>query len=77
MIYSVYIGYYANANVGKSDLKKLNELGLKGYMFSRGDHYALKVYSSLDKQKAIEFQKLMIMKNFVTELEETSIKRNS
>lgn len=76
MIYSVYVGHYDNANVSKSDLKKLNDLGLKGYIFSRGDHYALKVFSSLDRQKAIEFQKLMIMHKFITEFEETPIKRN-
>ena len=51
-MYSIYAGHYPSPAIAKGDVVKINKLGLQGFVFSRGDHYALKVFSSPDATKA-------------------------
>jgi len=76
MMYCVYVGHYSSPAISKDDVVKLNRFGLKGYVFSRGDYYSLKVYSSPSLDKATEVRKLLIQQGFVTELETIDLKKN-
>jgi len=63
-IYSVYVGQYEKSSDSKDDLKKLNNLGYKGYLFSMNNFYTLKVFSSVRKEMAAAIYKLMIKNGF-------------
>ena len=73
IMYSVYVGNYESPSKSKSDVAKLNALGLKAFVFSRGDHYALKVFASVDKEKALLTQQALVKKGYTTELEEINL----
>ena len=73
IMYSVYVGNYENPSKAKNDIAKLNEFGLKAYTFSRGDHYALKVFASTNKEKALMTKTALERKGFVTEFEELNL----
>lgn len=51
-IYNVYVGHYNSASECKKDLKKLNSLNFKGYVFCLGDFYSLKVYTCYHEEQA-------------------------
>ena len=55
MIYSVFVGKYSSSSESKNDLKKLNAIGMKGYLFIKGDFYSLKVYSTLNSDEALQW----------------------
>jgi len=76
MMYCVYVGHYESPAISKDDVAKLNRYGLKGYVFSRGDHYALKVFSSPSQDKVYEVKRLLEQKGFVVEIETINIKEN-
>lgn len=75
MMYCVYVGHYSSPAISKDDVVKLNRYGLKGYVFSRGDYYALKVFSSPSLDKATEVRKLLDQHGFTTELETIDLKK--
>jgi len=75
MMYCVYVGHYSSPAISKDDVVKLNRFGLKGYVFSRGDYYSLKVYSSPSLEKVTEVRKLLDQQGFVTELETINLKQ--
>ena len=75
MMYCIYVGHYSSPAISKDDVVKLNRFGLKGYVFSRGDYYSLKVFSSPSLDKATEVRKLLDQKGFVTELETIDLKQ--
>lgn len=50
--YSIYVGIYDTPKIPKEDVKKLNNLGLKAYIFSTSKGYSLKVYTSPDLNMA-------------------------
>ena len=72
-MYSIYIGNYESPSKAKNDIVKINALGLKAYTFSRGNHYALKVFASPNKEAAEiiynKFKKL----GYVAEFEELAL----
>ena len=75
MMYCVYVGHYSSPAVSKEDVAKLNRYGLRGYVFSRGDYYALKVYSTPLLDKATEVSNLLKQHGFTTELETIDLKK--
>ena len=76
IMYSVYVGNYENPSKAKGDVSKLNELGLKAYVFSRGDHFALKVFASTNMEKALMIKAALERKGFVVELEELDLNKS-
>ena len=76
IMYSVYVGNYESPSKSKSDVAKLNALGLKAFVFSRGEHYALKVFASVDKEKALMTKKALDNKGFITEFEELNLNQS-
>lgn len=64
MFYSIYVGRCENQKDLKPIQKKLNTLGLRGYVFSLGDCYSLKVAGYPDKVKAESFCVLLKSKGF-------------
>jgi hypothetical protein len=75
-MYSVYVGNYESPSKAKNDIAKLNALGLKAFTFSRGDHYALKVFASTNKEKVLMTQKALENKGFITEFEELNLNQS-
>ena len=75
MMYCVYVGHYESPAITKDDVAKLNRFGLKGYVFFRGDYYALKVFSSPSLEKVNEVIKLLEQCGFTTELETIDLKK--
>lgn len=75
MIYSIFVGHYDSPKVSKTDLKKLNSLGLVGYLFSKGDFFSLKIASTLNKEQALTLRKNLELKGFESYIEESPIKR--
>lgn len=63
-MFSVYVGKYDSPKVQKSDLKKLNELGLVGYMFSLGEYYSLKVGTFPHEMNALQLLKALRERGF-------------
>lgn len=63
---SVYVGKYENTSISKKDLKKLNELGLKGYLYSLGDYYSIKVASFPDNERALKLKEVLEKKGFIS-----------
>lgn len=76
MMYCIYIGHYETPAISKDDVAKLNRFGLKGYVFSRGDYYAIKVFSSPNLNKINEAKRLLEEKGFSTEIETIDLKKN-
>ena len=76
IMYSIYVGNYESPSKAKNDIAKLNNLGLKAFVFSRKDHYALKVYASTNQEKVLMTQKALENKGFVTELEELNLNQS-
>lgn len=58
MLYSVFVGEYKSVPDSKADQKKLNDLGLRGYVFFRGEFYSLKIatYPSFEKAEYLRLQ---------------------
>lgn len=75
-IYSVFVGKYETTSLAKKDLQKLNKLGLKGYLFSRGTHYSLKVFSSTQEFSAINLKRKLEKIGFITDIETLTIKKD-
>ena len=73
IMYSVYVGNYESPSKAKNDIAKLNSLGLRAFTFSRGDHYALKVFSSTNMERALMTKASLERKGFVTEFEQFNI----
>lgn len=76
IMYSVYVGNYESPSKAKNDIARINAFGLKAYTFSRGDHYALKVFSSTNKERAEMTRAALERKGFVAELEELNLNEN-
>ena len=76
IMYSIYVGHYDSPAKTKIDVAKLNALGLKAFTFSRGDHYALKVFASANQEKAFMTKAALERKGFFTELEQQVINPN-
>ena len=75
-MYSIYAGHYPSPAIAKGDVVKINKLGLQGFVFSRGDHYALKVFSTPDATKADIVKKALEANGFTTELEMIDLTKN-
>lgn len=74
MIYSVFVGKYSTPSVSKSDLRKLNELGLKGYLFVKNDFYTLKVHSTVNQSQAEFLRNKLTQQGFTSFIEEEKLK---
>ena len=74
IMYSLYVGNYANPAATKEDIIKLNKLGLKGFVFSRGNHYAIKAFSSPDAAKTNYVKECLEKNHFIVELEAINLK---
>ena len=72
-IYSVFVGNYETTSATKSDIAKLNKLGLKAFVFSRNDHYALKVFASPNKQAVDLLSSKLKGLGYTIEVEETKL----
>jgi hypothetical protein len=75
-MYSIYVGNYESPSKAKNDIAKLNALGLKAFTFSRGDHYALKVFSSANQEQAFNTKAALERKGFITELEQINLQQS-
>lgn len=75
MLYSLYVGHYSSSKIPKEVVKKLNDLGLVGYIFSRGDYYALKVYATANEKQAYYMKAFLESKGLVTEVEIQQIRK--
>lgn len=49
---TVYVGKYKSVPESKKDQEKLNKLGFRGYVFSLGDYYGLRIGAYPDNSKA-------------------------
>lgn len=76
MMYSIYVGNYDSSVKAKNDISKLNAIGFKAYVFSRKDHYALKVFASIKKENALAVKGQLERKGFIVELEEFNLNKN-
>lgn len=68
-MYSVYVGHYKTPSESKKDLIKLNKLGYKGFLFSRGDYYSLKVFNSINQEKVEITRRKLSQEGFTTSVE--------
>lgn len=59
--WSVYVGRYKNTADSKKDNKNLLDIGYKGYLFSCGEYFSLKVFTSATEDKA-KYTKLFLEK---------------
>ena len=75
VIHNLYIGRYSSPNISKKDLKKLNDLGIRGYLFARKDCYSLKIFSSIDKDKTDMLAHNLRAKGFETDIETIEYKK--
>lgn len=75
-MYSIYAGHYPSPAIAKSDVIKINKLGLQGFVFSRGEHYALKVFTSPDATKVNIVKKSLEANGFMVEIEAIDLTRN-
>lgn len=69
-MYSVYVGKYDSPSATKNDLTKLNKLGFRGFVFSRNNHYSLKVYTSPDKDNINLVSEKLRKLGYYVEIEE-------
>lgn len=65
-VYSTCVGHFKEASESKKALKKLNELGLKGFLFSMNDFYTLKTYTGPNENIANNLMKTLKIKGFDT-----------
>lgn len=72
-VFSIYVGRYDSPSATKNDLAKLNKLGLKGFVFSRNDHYALKVFASPNKASVDIISNKLKKLGYEVEVEENKI----
>lgn len=63
-MFSVYVGKYPSPKISKKDLKKLNELGLVGYLFAMEDCYSLKVKSFPREINAQQLKNALTQREF-------------
>lgn len=63
-IYNTCVGHFKEPSKATKVLKKLNKLGYKGFLFSMGDFYTLKVKMTPDPGKAATEQMLLSEKGF-------------
>lgn len=75
-MYSIYAGHYPSPAIAKGDVNKINKLGLQGFVFSRGEHYALKVFTSPDANKIAVIKKSLEANGFSTEVEAIDLSKN-
>ena len=75
-MYSIYAGHYPSPAIAKGDVIKINKLGLQGFVFSRGEHYALKVFTSPDANKVSVVKKSLEANGFTTEIEVIDLSKN-
>ena len=76
MMYCIYVGHYDSPAISKDDVAKLNRYELKGYVFSRGDYYALKVFSSPNAERINEVKALLEQNGFIVEIETINLKKS-
>lgn len=76
IMHSIYVGHYSSPAITKNDVIKLNKLGFKGFVFSRGDYYALKVYSSPVPENIYKVKAVLESQGFVTEIETVNLKQS-
>ncbi len=76
IMYSLYVGKYENPAATKTDVAKLNKMGLRAFVFSRGDHYALKVFSSPIPELIDKYKRALRSAGFFVEVEEINIKQS-
>lgn len=62
--YNVYVGKYNSVSISKKDIKKLNDLGLRGYLFSMGEYYSIKVSGFIHQIQAENLRKILEQKGF-------------
>lgn len=55
-IYNTCVGHFKEPSESTKVLRKLNELGYKGFLFSMNDFYTLKVIMTPDPSKAAMVQ---------------------
>lgn len=75
-MYSIYAGHYPSPAIAKGDVTKINKLGLQGFVFSRGEHYALKVFASPDPVKTDAVKKALEANGFSVEVEAIDLSKN-
>ena len=75
-MYSLYVGHYSSPSVSKSDVARLNQLGMRGFLFSRGDYYALKVYSSPNPDNIQTVKNRLRDNGFEVEVETIELKKS-
>lgn len=63
-IYSTCVGHFKEPSESTKVLRKLNSTGYKGFLFSMGDYYTLKVMTTPDPSKAANLQMLLTEKGF-------------
>ncbi len=75
MIYSVFVGKYSSPKISKNDLKKLNDLGLVGYLFQKDGFYSLKIYSTLNVVQANNVKSNLEKRGFFAFIEEKDVSK--
>ena len=76
IMYSLFVGNYKSPSITKGDVSKLNNLGLRGFVFSRGDHYSLKVYSSPSYENIKTVKEKLEQNGFQVEVDEINLTKN-
>lgn len=68
--YTVFAGPFNSPKEANKNLKKINKLGFKGYLFSVKDNkYALKISSSVNLCEVIQKKKILLNAGFPAYLE--------
>ena len=65
-IYSVCVGKFKETSEANKELKKINAAGYKGFLFSMGDFYTLKVVMTPFLEKAEEANRVLLKKGFAS-----------
>ena len=76
IMHSLYVGHYSSPAISKNDVTKLNKMGLRGFVFSRGDYYSLKVFSSPVPELVYQLKNKLESVGFITEVEQINIKQS-
>lgn len=74
-IYTVYVGHYKTTSDSKNDLKRINELGYKAYLFNIGECFSLKVYTCYNAEQALYAENIFKKRNFDAFTEIKDIKK--
>lgn len=64
--YSVNVGHYENIKDTKKDEKSLRSIGLQVLLFRNKDKYTLRVYTTINEEKARNTAIALTMKGFET-----------